>query len=142
MKTIEQKTREFLDNKHFDSESGPVVLARHVLQFAKDLDKEFTLVPNEPSDEDKVYELVYIGYEDMYFTIGLFHSLEEVESIIETANHEGSSLSEIMEYKFGLSDSPREMIKNIEREEAYSEEKGEYFWRTAMLSHSKEQDKL
>ena len=85
-----------------------------------------------------VYELVYIGYDDMYFTIGLFKTFAECDAVMNKAIESGGQLAhdaedheeiQIIEYKFGAGDDLRKTLKTINRESYYIEGDDEDIYR-------------
>ncbi|MCP3681822.1 MAG: hypothetical protein GY861_03955 [bacterium] len=82
---------------------------------------------------DKVYELVFLNFDDMYFSCGLFKTFEEVEAYIKIGIESGESIAwdsdvcdqerlEIIEYSFGTGDNLRKVIKEVTREYVFAGE--------------------
>jgi len=78
------------------------------------------------SKATEMYEMAYIGYDDMYFTVGLFFTLEEAMQVIKDYDESGSQISEdfeeyenieIIRYKTGFGYNLRHTIKEIHRTE-------------------------
>ena len=74
-----------------------------------------------------VYELVNIGYDDLYFTCGLFETLEKASEYIQSCLDDGSQMAwdiddadteniKLYEYSFGLGGNLRKEIRDITRE--------------------------
>ena len=76
-------------------------------------------------EEREVYEVVFIGFDDLYFTCALFQTRKEADDYLELMMNENSPIScdcddaeciELIKYKFGTGDNLRKTIRKIYRE--------------------------
>lgn len=84
-----------------------------------------------------IYEVVDYTNDEMYYTLGLFLSLEQAMEYIEEAEEPDRTISEfvydhyeeiqILKRKIGWSQHGKP-VKTIRREEKYNEEEDEYYW--------------
>ncbi len=79
----------------------------------------------------EMYEMAYIGYDDMYFTVGLFFTLGDAIQVIKDHDKIGEPISEdfeehenieIIKYKVGFGYNLRHTIKEIHRTEVMTGE--------------------
>ena len=86
---------------------------------------------------DSVFELCDTTSDEMYFPLGVFKTLDDVEKAITLASDKGHSISEfaedyeileVRERKYGWSGSGSLRLK-VEREIYYNEDTDEYLWR-------------
>lgn len=75
----------------------------------------------------EMYEIVYINYCDLYFTVGLFFTLDEAMKAIKDHDDSGHAISEdaeeserieVVRYKLGFGYNLRHTIKEITRTES------------------------
>ena len=94
-------------------------------------------------ERECVYELVYLNWDECYFTIGMFKTADEALDAIKAADSAGEMLSydgeesesiEVVRYNFGVSDKLRTCELELYRSELESGIDDDAIWKTESIN--------